>query len=82
MRFVGVNTWESSRARAEKFLAREGLTYPQILDGEDLATIFKVATLPAVVVIARDGTITHLEVGGGGVAERVLRDAVDEALAR
>ena len=82
VRFVGVNTWESSREKAEKFLARKGLTYAQILGGENLATIFKVYTLPAVAVIARDGTITHVEVGGGGVTERVLRDAVDEALAR
>jgi len=80
--FVGVNTWEASREKAEKFLAQKGLTYPQILGGEDVATIFKVATLPAVIVIARDGTVTHMEVGGAGATEAALRDAVDEALAR
>jgi len=82
VRFVGVNTWESSRGRAEVFLADKGLTYPQILDGGDLAAIFKVATLPAVVVIGRDGAVTHIEVGGAGTTGQALRDAVDEALAR
>jgi thiol-disulfide isomerase/thioredoxin len=82
VRFVGVNTWESSRERAEAFLIDKGLTYPQILDGGDLATIFKVATLPAVVVIGRDGAVTHIEVGGAGTTGQALRAAVDEALAR
>ena len=82
VRFVGVNTWEASREKAEAFLAKKGLTYPQILAGEDLATIFKVYTLPSVVVIAADGTVTHVEVGGAGATESDLRTAVNEALAR
>jgi thiol-disulfide isomerase/thioredoxin len=82
VRFLGVNTWEASRETAEKFLTEKELTYPQILDGEDLATIFKVYTLPAVVVIAADGTVTHVEVGGAGATEQALREAIDGALAR
>jgi cytochrome c biogenesis protein CcmG/thiol:disulfide interchange protein DsbE len=82
VRFVGVNTWESSREKAESFLASKELTYPQILGGEDIASIFKVATLPGVIVIARDGTVTLVEAGGAGLSEDAIRSAVDEALAR
>jgi peroxiredoxin len=76
---VGVNAGGESAADAAAFARERGIDWPLVVDGEGaVSRAYRVTSLPALYVIARDGTIAASHSGawpGDG-----LRVAVEAAL--
>jgi len=57
----GVNSWEESNSSA--YMKQHGFTYGLLINGEVIATKYRVTTLPTVYVIGGDGKILFRSVG-------------------
>jgi thiol-disulfide isomerase/thioredoxin len=89
LRVVGVNLDSAQEGLQEtkaalphvrRFLLDYNVTWPTLLNGKgelDYAGAFGVTEIPANVLIGRDGTVTHLDLGG-----KRLEKAIAEAIAR
>ena len=78
--FVGVALWDNI-GDAEVFLQREGQTYPNGFDaGGVIAIDYGVRGIPEKYFISRDGALVKKL--SGPLTETVLRDAINELLAR
>lgn len=76
--FIGVAS-RDSRANAEAFIERYGLTYPNVLDvSGDIRHRLGMRAFPTTYVFGRDGRIRAADVGG--VSEQTLAAQIDDAL--
>ena len=78
--FVGVALWDNA-GDAEVFLRQEGHTYPNGFDASGVIAIdYGVRGIPEKYFIDRDGTLAKKL--SGPLTEAVLRDTINELLAR
>jgi len=61
VQFLGVNTWESPDLSADDVVRRAGVDYPTLFGGEAIAMDYKLATVPALFVVDRDGRFVLLD---------------------
>ncbi len=61
VRFLTVNTWESPELSPADVVRRAGIGYPTLFGGEAIAMDYKLATLPALFVIDREGKFALVE---------------------
>jgi len=78
---LGVNCMEKGNADPAEIRTRMGLTYPTLVDGDDLARVLNVKALPTVAVIGRDRRILYAHVGySDAIGDEVTR-VIEEHLA-
>jgi thiol-disulfide isomerase/thioredoxin len=74
--YVGGN-WPNDLSAARAFLASNGATYPNLLDGDSkLSRAFRIAGIPTTVVAGRDGQLRFQILGQ--VRPGQLEDLIDE----
>jgi thiol-disulfide isomerase/thioredoxin len=77
LRVLGVGT-SDDRASIERFLQRTEHGYPSVFDDQDVASeLYRVHSLPTLVVIAADGTVRAVSTGFTSESEltRLVNDA-------
>ncbi|MDB4983080.1 MAG: alkyl hydroperoxide reductase/Thiol specific antioxidant/Mal allergen, partial [Myxococcales bacterium] len=77
--FVGVNSDGGiDPAVLQEFVASHGITYPVVVDEGDVGSLYKVRSLPTMIVVGKDGAIrrTFLGFTSKGSLASVLEDAV------
>ncbi len=80
--FVGVNSDGGiDPAVLQEFVAQHGITYPVVLDEGDVGSLYKVRSLPTMIVVGKDGAIrrTFLGFTSKSSLASVLQDAVAAA---
>lgn len=73
----GVNAFENGDPKA--FVEENGFTYPQLLEGDQVAAEYGVSALPTLFIIGPDGKIKLRKVGASGDLEEVLTEAIEAA---
>ena len=69
--------------QVREFLSRNGLGFPVVLDDGSASEAFRVASLPTMLLVDRNGTVVWKHVGMlSAPYERDLRAAIDRALQR
>jgi thiol-disulfide isomerase/thioredoxin len=80
--FVGVNSDGGiDPAALQEFVASHGISYPVVLDEGDAGGLYKVRSLPTMVIVGKDGAIrrTFLGFTSKGSIESALQEAVAAA---
>jgi len=78
--FLGVDA-RDREPDARNFLRRYGITYPNVVDGDDAITsLLGLRGFPTTYIFDRSGRVTASVVGG--ISEQVLAARLDEALRR
>jgi thiol-disulfide isomerase/thioredoxin/chitodextrinase len=77
VKIFGVNTWERD-GDPVKYMKDNNYTYGLLLEGDDVATAYKVSGIPTFYVIDRDGKIAYIGVGAG--SPDALETAIKKAL--
>ena len=77
----GVNCRERDPQKPRDFLAKQALTYGQLLQGDAVANAYKVAGLPVVYVIGADGRILFSQIGFAPNLGETLAQTIEKALA-
>jgi len=75
----GVNVWESADPGA--FMDENGFTYRILLEGDNVATDYKVSGIPTLYVIDQEGKIAFSEVGANPEIGNLLSSTIDSLLA-
>ena len=71
---------EAAIANARRFLLDYNVTWPTLINGEgetDYAKLYRVTEIPANVLIAKDGTIAHIDLVHKNLEEMVARTLGD-----
>ena len=74
----GVNVWES--ADPMEFMDENGFTYGLLLEGDDVASAYKVSGIPTIYIIGRDGRIAFVEVGANPDIGELLTASLNNLL--
>jgi thiol-disulfide isomerase/thioredoxin len=77
---LGVNCWEKGGDPAT-YMKEQNFTYGLLLGGDDVATQYRVKSIPSFFVIGRDGKIAFSQAGIDEKTETALPAAIDAALA-
>jgi len=78
VRVFGVNVWES--ADPMEFMDENGFTYGLLLDGDDVASAYKVSGIPTIYIIDQDGRIAFVEVGANPDIGELLKTSLNGLL--
>jgi thiol-disulfide isomerase/thioredoxin len=68
----GVNAWEESNAAA--YMKQRGFNYTLLLEGEEVAKLYNVSTLPSMYIIGVDGKIIYHDTGLPKDVDNFLED--------
>jgi peroxiredoxin len=60
---IAVNAWDDSAKDVKRFMRRQKLNHPTLLQGGDAARKWGVASIPANFILDRDGKIRDKSVG-------------------
>ncbi|PIE53579.1 hypothetical protein CSA37_01050 [Candidatus Fermentibacteria bacterium] len=77
---LGINVWEQQDPAS--FMAENGFTYPIVVQGDQVAEDYIVEGIPAIYVIAPDGTVAYHAVGADPANEEALREVVGTLLSQ
>ncbi len=78
VRVLGVGT-SDDRVSIERFLQKNAHTYPSVFDDQDVASsLYRVRSLPTLVVLGKDGTVRAVSIGFTNESEltRMVTDAL------
>jgi thiol-disulfide isomerase/thioredoxin len=79
----GVNCYErGANVDAAGFMKKGGYTYPQLLDGSDVAHAYRAVGIPTLYLIAPDGKILLAFSGFSASGEQQLEAAIERELAK
>jgi thiol-disulfide isomerase/thioredoxin len=80
--FISIDE-EDPRATWQQFIAKNGMTWPQVYDeGGSLKSAFRVDGFPSSVLLSKDGIILQKFKGWGPGWEKVMRAEIEKALAQ
>ncbi len=81
MYVLGINVWENPKKNVYKYMKNEYLNYQTVMDEDArLALNFKVAYLPVLVLIDKEGVIRHVSKGYSDELKQQLSKVINESL--
>lgn len=81
LRIIGVNPVDAQEDDIAGFLSRRGITYPVVLEAEDVADQYRVSSYPTLYLIDQAGTIVHIQKGYRKGLEGHLKGIIEKYLA-
>lgn len=76
LRVIGVNPFDKKEDDLTMFFAKRGVTYPILLEAQEVAGQYRVSGYPTLYVLDRNGNIVYAQVGYGKEAEKALEDFI------
>lgn len=76
----GINCWEDSAEKAKEYMKEKKYSYGLLLEGDELATKYKVKGIPTFYLIGTDGKILYSTSGFSSSEEEELIEAIEKAL--